>query len=136
MQCQFLQDVSKIDEKQVSQELERRSTLENRNWNDRSSRSTTTTPLGIRTQVDSGESRMLTTRLHMLYVVQNFKIYCESDTKKKSKVGQKFVTFEGYYTPCVYSCGRILIVDDHTIIQLDTQQSVFWQTVFWQTSTQ
>ena len=29
----------------MNQELERRSTLENRNWSDRSSRSTTTTPL-------------------------------------------------------------------------------------------
>ena len=41
----FLQDQSKNDEKQEKQELERRSTLENRNWSDRSSRSTTTTPL-------------------------------------------------------------------------------------------
>ena len=31
----------------MKQELERRSTLENRNWSDRSSRSTTTTPLGV-----------------------------------------------------------------------------------------
>ena len=43
--CQFLQDIIKIDQKQMKQELERRSTLENRNWSDRSSRSTTTTPL-------------------------------------------------------------------------------------------
>ena len=43
--CQFLQDIIKIDKKQMKQELERRSTLENRNWSDRSSRSTTTTPL-------------------------------------------------------------------------------------------
>ena len=42
---QFLQDISKIEEKQMKQELERRSTLEKRNWIDRSSRSTTTTPL-------------------------------------------------------------------------------------------
>ena len=42
---QFLQDQNKNDEKQEKQELERRSTLENRNWSDRSSRSTTTTPL-------------------------------------------------------------------------------------------
>ena len=43
--CQFLQDIIKIDQKQMKRELERRSTLENRNWSDRSSRSTTTTPL-------------------------------------------------------------------------------------------
>ena len=36
-----------IDKKQVKQELERCSTLENKNWSDRSSRSTTTTPLPI-----------------------------------------------------------------------------------------
>ena len=41
------QDIIKIDQKQMTQELERRSTLENKNWSDRSSRSTTTTPLLI-----------------------------------------------------------------------------------------
>ena len=45
VKCQFLQDIIKVAEKQVKQELERRSTLENRNWSDRSSRSTTTTLL-------------------------------------------------------------------------------------------
>ena len=39
--------IIKIDQKQMKQELERRSTLENRNWSDRSSRSTTTTPLSM-----------------------------------------------------------------------------------------
>ena len=34
-----MQDIIKIDQKQMKQELE------NRNWSDRSSRSTTTTPL-------------------------------------------------------------------------------------------
>ena len=34
--CQFLQDIIKIDRKQMKQELERRSTLENKNWSDRS----------------------------------------------------------------------------------------------------
>ena len=47
VKCQVLQDVSKIDEKQEKQELERRSPLENRNWSDHSSRSTTTTPLVV-----------------------------------------------------------------------------------------
>ena len=47
LKCQFLQDVSKIEENQVKQELERRSTMENRNWSDCSSRSTTTTPLHV-----------------------------------------------------------------------------------------
>ena len=43
-----MQDIiSKIDKKQVTQELERRSTLENKYWSDRSSRSTTTTPLAV-----------------------------------------------------------------------------------------
>ena len=44
VKCQFLIYISNIDEKQENQELERRSTMENRNWSDRS---TTTTPLGI-----------------------------------------------------------------------------------------
>ena len=45
IKCHILQNICKIDEKQDKQELERRSTLENRNCGDRSSRSTTTTPL-------------------------------------------------------------------------------------------
>ena len=40
----------------MKQELERRSTLENRNWSDRSSRSTTTTPLSALGMIHSGKS--------------------------------------------------------------------------------
>ena len=36
VKCQFLQHISKIEENQEKQELERRSTLENRNWSSRS----------------------------------------------------------------------------------------------------
>ena len=47
------------DEKPVKQELEWRSTLENRNWSDRSSRSTTTTPLNITTDTCSTSALLL-----------------------------------------------------------------------------
>ena len=45
VKCPFLKYISKIDQKQVKEELERRSTVKIRNWSDLSSRSTTTTPL-------------------------------------------------------------------------------------------